>query len=214
MVWLAAVSSSPTRTHTFNPGVEQPAESLQRHSLVWSERNETNDWQIAKYCALSWIVCNSGCPYHHRSPTCDSWCSLLCCAPATCRRCSLLSCGSSSYTAAHAFCTHSEGLIFYWQEKWSTSPKMNWWWKNTKQISSSSNAVTQEQENQSNQSNLQKVILMISSVNIRALEGHFADTFSSGRLLPGFTLHQGRDMWLCRNDCGIHRNHSSTLLND
>lgn len=55
-------------------------------------------------------------PYHRTSPTCDTWCSPLCCAPATCMCCPLLSSGSSPYNAEHAFCRHWEELSFYSQD--------------------------------------------------------------------------------------------------
>lgn len=54
--------------------------------------------------------------------------------------------------------------------------------------------------------------LMIS--RLPALKRHFANTCSSECLLPRFTLHQWRDALLWHIDCGIHRNHSSTLLMD
>lgn len=129
MVWLAAVASSPTRTHTFIPGLEQSAESLQRHSWVWSERTLKGQmrWRQAATAAHSdGRFVASDCPYRRRSPTCDSWCSLLCCAPASCMCCPRLACSSSSYTAVHAFCTQSEGRILYDWQWWHTHPKMSW----------------------------------------------------------------------------------------
>lgn len=38
IVWFS--SPAPTRTHTFTPRFEQPAESLQWHSLVWSKKKK------------------------------------------------------------------------------------------------------------------------------------------------------------------------------
>lgn len=66
------------------------------------------------------------CSYHHRTPTYDSWCSLLCCARAICRRCRLLPRGSSPCTAVYASYRHSEGLLLFSQQRWRTPPEMNW----------------------------------------------------------------------------------------
>lgn len=70
--------------------------------------------QIITFRAILWTGFNLQYSYHCRFPKCDIWCSLLC-ALAKCRCCLLLSCGSSPYTSVHAFCTHSEELIFYSQ---------------------------------------------------------------------------------------------------
>lgn len=62
-VWVATVAFSPTRTHTLNPGVEQSAESLQRHSLVWSE---TVVWRT-----LRWLDIANTIRYHGSFVTLD-----------------------------------------------------------------------------------------------------------------------------------------------
>lgn len=48
---------------------------------------------------------------------------------------------------------------------------------------------------------------LVTMVNKPALKGHFANTLSSGRLLPGFALHW-RSPWLLHNGCWIYRSHS------
>lgn len=74
---------------------------------IWKKRKRKEGVETyCKYCTSLWIVCDLERPYHHRSPTCDSWCSLLCCAPATCRCRPLLSRASFPYTAVQSFCTH------------------------------------------------------------------------------------------------------------
>lgn len=128
MVCGATVASSPTRTHTSEPGVEQFAESLQRHSLLWANKTSqiSDSKKKWKHLMKLWIAYTLQRSYHHSPPTCDSCCSLLCCVGAMCSRCTLQSGGFSPCIATHAFCTQTEEQIVCFLESWHTTPARNW----------------------------------------------------------------------------------------
>lgn len=51
IVWFSP--SAPTRMHTFAPGFEQSAESLQRHSLVWSKKKKKKSLYKSRHLVLN-----------------------------------------------------------------------------------------------------------------------------------------------------------------
>lgn len=109
MVCVDAVSSSPTRTHTFMTGFKQSASSLQRQLLV--DSNKTNVEGLMKRLQMlhNAKFCLWFCSYHHISPTCGRSCSPESRAEATRSCCTRLFQSSSYCTSGHAFCIQSWG---------------------------------------------------------------------------------------------------------
>jgi len=191
-----AAASSPTVTHTFNPGVKQSAESLQRHMLVWSEKmvGRQMGWiTTVRTHTLRLILCNYQTPlpshishmWHMVQPvvlrsghlhvlsSAIIWLFPIQCRACilqTLRRTVLLFTGLVAHTSKDELLTQSSTGTREFM-KYVQFLHVSWtkWW------------------------------------NIPALERHFANTFSSGGFLPRLTLHDRRAAWLWCADCGIHQ---------
>lgn len=122
IVWFPP--SSPTRTHTFIPGLEQSAESRQLHSLAWSKKKKSS-YKSAQ-SVYYWVLARLIIPHHHSAPTCGSCGSLWCCVWAMCKHRHLLPRGCSPCTSAPASYKPSGGRAYFSQWRWCTPPETNW----------------------------------------------------------------------------------------
>lgn len=122
IVWFPP--SSPTRTHTFIPGLEQSAESRQLHSLVWSKKKKVH----VKVHDLSFILeyLHVIIPHHHSAPTCGSCGSLSCYVGAMSKHRHLLPRGCCPCTSAPASDTPSGGRAYFSRWRWCTPAETNW----------------------------------------------------------------------------------------
>lgn len=125
VVCVTAVTSSPVRAHAHLILESCNLQSL-NSDTCWSDLYE---WHKGEKWMGKWLLmANTGhcgylgssylnhkCLYHHRSPTCDSWCNWLCCGHLQVLYSAIT--GSSSDTAVHTFCAHLRGPILLLREE-------------------------------------------------------------------------------------------------